>query len=241
MTNEVEEPIISDKTKSTANAYLEGDQLNVKSMLNLYFKPTKFFSSQIALGKTKYLLFIVWIVGISGSIDRIDEKLLQAEVGNRASLDSMLSRIVDSWLSFWPFVLLVGAVGGYLLYLGAGWWYNVRLYWSGAKNHDKFSGRVVYLYSSFIVAFPSIVYVLISMFVYSSYREAFNSDKIFSSLLLIFSFWSVIVSYKAVKTTFNVVNSKARIWFLILPILIYVLFLGIFAIIMALMNERGHR
>jgi hypothetical protein len=209
------------------------------NLSDLFFRPTLFFKSQIAIGKLPYLFFITWIVGISGAMDRIDKQLLKASAGNSAALETFMGKIVDSWTAFWIFVMLMGAVSGYFLWLFGGWWYNTRLKICGVVNHDKKNGRIVYIYTSFVYALPCVLTSIIQTFLYANYRDAYNSDSLLTMLLLVFPFWAVINSYKAVNTVFETKKGKAKLWFLILPIIVYILVFGVVAALFAIIGMNN--
>ncbi|MFD2168284.1 hypothetical protein ACFSJY_18650 [Thalassotalea euphylliae] len=103
----------------------------------------------------------------------------------------------------------------------------MRLSWSGAGDFDKVNGRLIYVFSSLVFAIPHIVILLVSAFLYQDYITAFNADEYWSSLIIIFPFWAVFVSYKAILANFTVVKWKALLWFVILPIVFYLSAFGV--------------
>jgi hypothetical protein len=223
--------------------YIDGTPPIFKDILRLFFKPKNFFTSEIAVGKTPYILFVVLVLGISAFIERVDKELLRLLLGNpRPGIENILPYVVDSWLNFWGIALLYGSISGFFIWKIGGWWYKVRLKWSGAKEPEtieekkRFSKQVgiIYIYTSFVAAFPSFLLVFIYMFIFKSYRIAFNADEYYSLIFIIFPFWSVIVSYKAVNAIFTLRKWAGKLWFLILPILIYLIAFGILATIGAL-------
>jgi hypothetical protein len=72
---------------------------------------------------------------------------------------------------------------------------------------------------------------LIQMLMYGTYVEAYASDQPYTVLMLIFPFWSLISSYAGVRTMFQVSRWKARLWFIVFPGLIYVVVLGVIAVL----------
>jgi hypothetical protein len=129
---------------------------------------------------------------------------------------------------------LIGAVS--LWYLG-GWWYNLRVRWSGVPSHDKRQGRLIYIYSGLVEALPSLSYALLATAIYANYQAAWDAEELWSSLLLVFPFWSVVVSYRGVRTSFPVKPWPARLWFLILPSLMYVFAFGLLGVAYALLTN----
>ena len=184
----------------------------------LFFRPSRLFADLTPLKAKPPWIIVAWIGGVSSAIDRADRLMLKSDLtGNESSTMQLL----DSWAAFWPFILMVGAFNAALIWLIGGWWYRVRLNWSGAANADPFSARIVYGYTNLITALPAITATLISTFVYESYRAAWNADEAWSALLLVFIVWECIASYKGVRVAFEVGKWKARFWFLILPLAVY--------------------
>ena len=109
-----------------------------RHLIDLFFRPRRYFSGQLALGKTIYVVFVTWCYGISSNIERIDSSHLRAEMGRpRPGWEQIGPMITESWLAFWVLVLVVGAISGLILWWVGGWWYRVRLQWSGAHEPDK--------------------------------------------------------------------------------------------------------
>jgi hypothetical protein len=202
---------------------------------DLFFRPRRFFSGQLALGKTPYLVLVTWCYGISSAIDRIDRELLRVELGRaRPSWERLGPMITESWLGFWLWVLLAGALGGIFIWWVGGWWFRVRLEWSGALEPDKRLARLVFVYSSFVATGPAVALAVGYSLVYPSYAAAFAADEPYSALFLIFPFWSLISSYLGVRTLFEASRWKARVWFVILPGILYLLLFGVVALLLSL-------
>src|SRR5262245_51498447 len=49
-------------------------------LVDLFVRPTTFFKSQLALGKTPYVVLVTWALGVSAVIDRIDTRVVEAEL-----------------------------------------------------------------------------------------------------------------------------------------------------------------
>jgi hypothetical protein len=125
-----------------------------------------------------------------------------------------------------------------LWYVG-GWWYNVRLGWSGAVDFDRRQGRLVYTFAGLVWAIPSIAYAAIATVVFPNYQAAWESEELWSVLLLVFPFWAVVVSYLGVRSRFQVRSAPARVWFLILPIIVYTIALGIIGTLYAVFTPTS--
>jgi hypothetical protein len=185
-------------------------------------------------------LIAAWLVGISSTIARIDRNLIQADLGSpRPGWEAFAPFLTQSWITFWLFVLLVGALGGAMLWYVGGWWYNVRLGWSGAVDFDRRQGRLVYTFAGLVWAIPSIAYAAIATVVFPNYQAAWESEELWSVLLLVFPFWAVVVSYLGVRSRFQVRSAPARVWFLILPIIVYTIALGIIGTLYAVFTPTS--
>lgn len=207
----------------STNAQPEGqpetaERASVLSLLaSLYFRPSQLFADITPLKAKPMFLIVAWIAGVSSAIDRADINMVRSDLTGRESS----TMLMDSWQAFWPFILIVGAFYAALVWLIGGWWYRVRLKWSGDANADPFSARIVYIYTDLVVALPALLVVVVYTFVYESYRAAWASEEAWSSLLVVFIAWASIASYKAVRAAFTVSKWKARFWFLILPLAFY--------------------
>lgn len=198
----------------------------------LYFAPRRFFGS-VNLEAAGFWVVAVWCDGIVTAIDRIDQKLLRVEAGQE--LPGYIVTITSNWLAYFGFVLMAGAVAGALVWGIGGWWYKIRIRWSGAVDPDPHRARLVYMTSSFVLAAPCLLYSAALPFFYPDYRTAWDEDP-WSSLLLAFVVWSVVVSYRGVTTCFAVERWRARLWFLILPLLVYSVALGAFVVLLGLVD-----
>jgi hypothetical protein len=202
-----------------------------QNLVDLYIRPTRFFSQHLALGKTPYALFVAWIVGIGMTIDRIDQRLMQVDLG-RDSVTAFVE-IAESWLAFWGVALGFGMISGILVWYLGGWWCKVRLRWSGAEDPDPQSARLLLIYSSFVFAAPHVLVVLLQTQMYEDYLDAYNNDVVLSLIPLAMLFWSIATTYKGALAMFSVQRWKASIWFIILPMLFYLVLGGVLGVLFA--------
>jgi hypothetical protein len=207
-------------------------------LVDLFFRPRRFFGGQLALGKTPYALLVAWCYGAAAAIDRLDQNLLRADLGRpRPGWDQLAPYVVDSWPGFWLFVLATGAMSGFFLWWFGGWWFALRVRWSGAENPDRRLARLVMAYSAFIHAAPTLVAAGVANVAYASYGEAFHADEAWSLVLLIFPFWSMAASYTGVRTVFGVSGWLPRLWFVVLPAVFYILAFGLIATLFAVLGD----
>jgi Yip1 domain len=197
-------------------------------LVDLFFRPGKFFTEQPALGKAPFFLFVTWCYGIANAIGQVNRDLARETTGRAKPSWRALGLMVDeSWLAFWFWVLCTGVIAGFFLWLFGGWWFKVRLRWSGAKELKDQTAHLLYVYSSFVESAPTIAMVLLWTVTQPSYRQAFAAKGIYSAVLFLFSFCSLATSYIGARTLFTLEPWKARVWLLALPIIFYTLALGL--------------
>jgi len=181
-----------------------------RHLLDLFVRPRSFFSRRLGLGHKPNVLLVTWVYGISSAIDRIDTELMRSQLGSpRPGWQAMAPFVTGSWTGFWLWVLAAGALGGAALWWIGGWWYGVRLRWSGVADPDRRLARLTLVYSSFVFAGPAVVAALVQTFLYPDYATAYVAEEWFSLVLLVFPFWSIATSYTGVTTLFPVVRRKA--------------------------------
>lgn len=211
-----------------------------RHLVDLFIRPRQFFSDHLALGRAPYVILVTWCFGIANAIDRIDQESLRAEFGRpRPGWESMGPYLYESWGSYWVAVLAYGMLAGVMLWYLGGWWYALRLRWSGAVDPDKKLARLLYVYSSFIMTGPTVVYALIQTLRHENYLAAYSSDDMLALIFLVFPFWSIACSYIGVRTLFDVKKGKALTWFAVLPTIVYLLAFGVFAALFAFLQPAS--
>jgi len=195
-------------------------------LVDLLFRPTRFFTDQLALGRTPYVVLVTWALGISSAIDRIDTRIMQAELRKDPERWEALEFLIGTWPRFWAIVLLSGLVGGAFYWWIGGWWCRVRLRWSGAESPDKRLARLLLIYSSFVFAGPAVVALVGQTLLYPNYLAAYESEWGFSIFVLIMVLWSLFTTYKGAIALFQASRRRARLWFVALPALFYFVLMG---------------
>lgn len=195
-------------------------------LVDLLLRPTRFFTDQLALGRTPYVVLVTWALGVSAAIDRIDTQIIQAELRNDPARWEILESFIGTWPRLWAFVLVGGLVAGVLYWWIGGWWCRVRLHWSGAESPDKRLARLLLIYSSFVFSGPVLLSLVGKTLLYPSYLAAYKSDAAFSILVLFMLFWSFFTTYKGALALFPVSRRRAQLWFIALPALFYFLLMG---------------
>ncbi|MCH7308295.1 hypothetical protein MMO38_09105 [Acinetobacter sp. NIPH 1852] len=194
-----------------------------KNLWMLFLQPKTFFSLP-AIYHHRSIMIAAYLIGVFSVMDRVDQKLLQAEFGNRTSL--MLD-ITDAWWSYWLLVLGLGTISAVIVWLIHGWWYKKRLQFSGAKDADPQLARHIWALQSLVTALPVMIVTILQTLMYSSYLDAYQNSSILNLVVIPFIFWSCWVSYRAATSVFNT-NGWAKFWFLAFPITFYVLAMGLF-------------
>jgi hypothetical protein len=193
--------------------------------VELFFNPRKFFTERISFCK-KHYIWLTYLIGIYSCTERFEHVCVKAEVVGGKQLEFLSSM---SWSLYWILTLIFGALGGVIVWWVSGWWYKVRIKWSGAKRPDPFESRLIYISSSFVYAAPIIATYLSATFFFKNPWGFHSADSgnfyieitaILAYMLLYF--WSVFVSYIGVTTRFSLVKWKARLWFMILPVVLQI-------------------
>lgn len=212
------EPIIETEVQNEVNAT---SPFSPSNLFNLFFRPRRFYSDNIAFNKGPYLLIFAFLYSVALTIDRIDDQLFRSSNGASSRAD-FLYELTDSWSSFLLFVLIVSVGGAIIVWSISIALYQIRLNFSEVKNSDKHIARAVYFSSGFVQALPVVLSTFIALLFYPSYRAFYNSDMatVTGIVTMILYVWSVVISYIGVRTRFDVHKWKARIWFLILPLFI---------------------
>jgi hypothetical protein len=211
-------------------------------LVDLFVRPRRFFLGNLGTGRPPCVILVGWVYGISHAIDRLDTQLMRAELGHPPLGWTYVGPLVaGSWLGFWTWVLVAGVLGAFFLWWIGGWWYQVRLRWSGVPAPDKRRARLLFMYSSFVFAGPAVVAALIRTLRFpndaAACAAAHGYPLVLLLVLLFFPFWSVATSYVGVKALFAVTRRKAVVWFVALPMLVYVIWGGLVALLFTLVGR----
>ncbi len=183
----------------------------------LFFRPRIFFPHFVADASPLLTALCAWLYGMTGVIDRIELQGLR-DSGPYES-------IIASWAWCWLFIAALGIVAGLMYFAIGGWWYRVRLRWSGAADPDPGLARRVYLFASQVVAIPILLATLVETSAYPTPRAASEAEGSFWYLLLaVFPFWSAWVSYVGARAVMDLRRGLALLWLFILPCAFYMLF-----------------
>lgn len=212
----------------------KGRMLHFGDLWTLLRKPVSFFDGSIKLDSQPLLFIVLLVIGASNAIDRIDSELMQyATSGNGMTGSGELNPIVDlvvsyGWISFWVYAILFGAISAGIAWIINGWWYGKRLEWCSERNItdvDRRLGRMSFFYNQLIPSALSVLMAVTYTFRHGDYIEAYFEMTLLDSfgafMVLVLMTISVVNSYRTVCGVFPMKKWPARIWFLMLPIAIY--------------------
>lgn len=128
----------------------------------------------------------------------------------------------DNWISYWFVAIIAGSVGGLLWYWIGGWFYHKRLQWSRGTT-DIVTSRNLFLFSSAVSCIAIILVSLVSFVVKERPSAAVSiyTTVVMLIVLMIFHIYSVVVSYYGVTSVTDAEESRAKTWFLVIPVSIY--------------------
>ena len=204
-----------------------------RDMLDLYLRPSRFFPSRIVNAAGSVLKISAVLVGINYAFGRIERTMLQADLGRESSLATLVS---GSWTSFWGVALGSGLLSALFAWYIGTWWFRVRIRWSGDANAPVERVRAVYLCAGLVSAIPAILMAIVQTARFGNYGEAWGTESVVDILMLAFPIWSCVTAYRGVRYTFDVRPARARFWFLIVPIVVLLFALGVFAALAARMG-----
>ena len=225
-------------TASQPSPATDTSPLEPAKIAELFAFPRRFFARDHNLDRKPELYLVIWLAGMAKFLDRIDLKLTQRSIES-ASRSDLLVTLASSWKSLWISMLLFGLISGGLGWLIGGWWYGVRLHLAGAPNGYEREARLTWAYTTFVTSMPIVVLTAINTVRYDSYVEANEAAGISALLMMALLFWSVYVSYTAATTRFKLNPGQAKLWFLILPLVIYLVFLVLFGALGAFVGPEA--
>ncbi|GEM_PF-1533622 len=211
-----------------------------RHLRDLFVQPRKFFAGPLALTKWSNVIFVTWCYGVACAISTIDRDLgRESRNRGRPLWNAFGLTVGDAWSDFWVWVIGLGAVVGLFLWLMGGWWYHLRLRWSGAQDPNRLKSHLLYVYSSLVVSGPTMIIAFLWTVMLPNYRYVLVQGRRSFIVLFIFQCWSLVTSYIGASTLFDLQRWKARIWFLALPALYDVLIIGLAVIFAVLSRAHG--
>ncbi len=179
-------------------------------LVYLFFRPRRFFQHFVVDATPGLTVLCAWIYGMTGVMDSLE------------GWQPDESRVTGwSWPTYWTVVVVGGVLAGALYFSIGGWWYKVRLAWSGAVEPAPALARRVYLFAAQVLTIPQLVAAVVATSMFESPETAEQTKSAWFALPLLFLFWSCWTSYVGVRAAFVVRRGLAMLWFLILPLALY--------------------
>lgn len=191
---------------------------------SLFLTPRAFFADHALFADRAGIMLAASMVGISNAMGRVDQKMLNADLSTDNS--SFIAWYSNHWLHYWGLVLVAGLFGAVLNWYIQGWWYRKRLEWCGAGAVVADDARSLSVLQDVVYVLPVLVWSLLQSVIYPSYSAAWQEDRWIGPIATILVLWSCWTSYCAATTVYQLGVVKARLWFLIVPVLFYLFIMG---------------
>jgi hypothetical protein len=227
---------LSNEIETNDGTMVRTSPLSLEGLRQLFLSPRAYFANPQRLLATPEVWGVAYLTGVVYAMNRVDVNLMKADLGRAPPLASWIS---DSWSHYWVFVLVSGAVCAWVIWYLGGWWFRMRLRWSGATEVDRRNTRAVYVYQDFVESAPALLVALVQLAMFPNYGAAWSEDEIWSSVTLIFVIWSCVTSYKAAVAGFEVTVWKARLWFLVLPLVAGAMAFGVVGAMYSLLYKNA--
>ena len=189
--------------------------------ITLFSEPKVFFREHWGNRELPGIFNIAIVLFLIGTgIDRFDTQLTKIEMQGKYELLDAL----NVWWIYWVGSVFLGLTIGWIGYFIGGWFYDLRVVWSKGTS-DIQTSRHLFMYSGVIFYVIVIVTAVLNSFVFEAPRQMSAEIGFYEIieviLLLVMLVYSVVVSYIGVTTVTSVNVSRARFWFLLCPLLFY--------------------
>ena len=191
----------------------EGEKLGfVEFFKQCYSNFSKFCEEHLTKKNPQYLLLVIWVVGMGAAADRLTSTIKDS----------------DGWGDVWAIVIFGGILAAAIAYYVQGWFYDVRIKWSKGTT-DSETARHIWLFSTLPISAVSVLSLIFNQMAYGSdyfnayYSETTTVDTIFIILSLVAIVYSICISYKAVRKVAKAEKGRAIWWFIVAPVIFYVL------------------
>ncbi len=186
----------------------------------LFVRPQLFFQTFVLRSIPVLTVLTAWLYGVASVLDQIGPQ------GDLYGGENPISDLIaQNWTIYWIFAALMGILGGVCLR-------DRRLVVPPApelvrrRQPDPYLARRVYIFSAQAYVIPYLLYTAWEVTAYPNPAAAAAGDDLTSITIVAAMFWSVYVSYRGVRTAFDVRRWAARIWFAILPTAVYAVVFG---------------
>ncbi len=178
-----------------------------RACLHLFFRPTAFFSALPPTVPAGLCFLCMWILGISQAIDGAE---FQFWMGRQKPT-------LASWALFWGSATVGGLIGGMIWSYLFGWWYRLRLTWSGADHPEPALARWVYVLANLVAALPVLAWAAFATLLHPTPKAAMQADSWWDITPFIYLPWSFWSCYAAARATFRVRRAAGILWFILIP------------------------
>lgn len=209
---------------------------SARGLAALLLRPRDYFANPTVLQNRGGILLAALLVGITNAMDRIDRNLVKADLRTGGAPNSFTAWAVSAWSHYWMVVLVAGVISAVLSWYVYGWWYRKRLEWCGAGPVEREDARRLNTLQELVYVLPLIGLALWQTVSYRNYADAWAGGDSGGLVIVLFLFWSCWTSYCGATTLYTLEKGKARLWFLILPALFYLLIMGVFGGMYAALN-----
>lgn len=212
---------------------------HLRNLRSLLLRPREYFANRNILHDRLGILGAAFLVGVTNAMDRIDRNMVKTDLrplSGGGGTDAFTAWAVSAWSHYWFIVLLGGLFSAVISWYVYGWWYRKRLEWSGAAEVHREDARRLNTLPELVYVLPIIALAVWHTFVYQNYAEAWAGSDVGGMLILVCLFWSCWTSYCAATTVYALNKRKARFWFLILPVVFYLLLMGAFGTLYAMLT-----
>ena len=193
---------------------------------DLFLRPRDFFARR---SNVDFMPAVAVAIVLSACFDvmgKIDQKSALVESGHaNEGTRAVVGWMTQSWSTYWGTVVVIGLLGTVLSWYIGGWWYGLRLRWSGASAAPWDVARRVVALQSLVESLPTLLIAISETIRFSDYNAASQDDSLWlnAAVPLLFVVWSCWTSYCAATTVFPGARSRGWLWFLVLPLTLYVL------------------
>jgi hypothetical protein len=172
--------------------------------VTLLLDPAAFFAAGVPRLTIGAKLAIIAVMGLSGGADRT------AQIMGNGPLSS-------DWAMFWGAALGAGVLLGPLNWFLGGALFRLRVRFAGARGCDDREAQGIYALCELVSDVSLLAWTLVATAAFAAPLEL-----PISFTVMIAIGWRLFVGYQGVRARFPVSPWKARLWFIILPGLLYV-------------------
>jgi len=199
--------------------------------IDLFFNPIAYLRKNWIIESDKMMtIFILILAGTSNAIDDIMWKVVNYNI-----LENIIAEISDkalfSWWIYWLYVIINSSIKGLVIWVIGGWWFNIRLGFSGDNKSDIKKCRSIVVYLNMIKSLPVFMLIIISTIFFQDIYSTYSNE--FIQILYAILFNSMIITliyfeYRIAFEKFDVDKKRVKIWFIYIPSVLFILNIGFY-------------